>query len=749
MARTRHIGLALGLALAAGAAPALAQDALPRDKPAPFVPLRPETRQELDHREALRQYALAALHQRENRLIAATHAFEQAAWLEPDSAASYKALFPLYLALDRLDDALAACRQALDLEPGDFELWGQLARQLRALNRGAEAVAALRRGVACAGLKDRPDLKAQMYFDLGILHEQAQEFKEAEGAFRQVAAVLDNPQALMEVGAFSREEIDAQAAETYERLGRACLKLGHPDQAVKDFVQAQKRDPGRAPRLAYNLADVYRGQGKLTEALASLDTYLASQPQGTEAYEKKIAILRELGRDAEVLPALQRAAAADRHNEGLKLLLARAFAEAGRGREAEELYLKVAEESPTPEVYKGLFALYQQQGRAGLDRLLDRLDAYLVKAAEARDKHLDPPPEAARARSMLLVLRDDPKLAAALMPLVTDRLTKGRLGQETRYFFAFFAARAKQLDEAERLFRSLIARGAGPAGRGPQEHEAYVGLLQVLWEGKKHEGIVEVCRQGLEGAQATSRVYFHVQAAHALQALGRMNEAVAEATHAADLAADKDRLACRRLKAQMLAEAGRTDQAVAECLALLKEYQEPGQVREVRLALSSIYSAVNESAKAEELLLAILKADPNDATANNNLGYLWADLGKNLDDAERMIRKALDLERKARQAGSQLSAEGDSAAYVDSLGWVLFRRGKLDEARQELERAVRLPGGDDDPTVWDHLGDVCFRQKDAARARAAWQKAVDLYQAGRRKSDDRGKEITQKLKLLE
>jgi tetratricopeptide (TPR) repeat protein len=185
---------------------------------------------------------------------------------------------------------------------------------------------------------------------------------------------------------------------------------------------------------------------------------------------------------------------------------------------------------------------------------------------------------------------------------------------------------------------------------------------------------------------------------------------------------------------------------------MLKEFKEDEDVREIRFVLSAVYSQAKDVEKSEEQLQIILKDDPLDAHANNDLGYLWADRNKNLDDAERMIRKALDLDRQQRNSKDALSldADRDNAAYVDSLGWVLFRRGKLKEARELLEKAAHLPDGAHDPVVWDHLGDTLFRLKESKKAAEAWRKSLTLFEGGQRKgNDDRYKDIEQKLKQAE
>jgi tetratricopeptide (TPR) repeat protein len=200
-----------------------------------------------------------------------------------------------------------------------------------------------------------------------------------------------------------------------------------------------------------------------------------------------------------------------------------------------------------------------------------------------------------------------------------------------------------------------------------------------------------------------------------------------------------------------LSDLGQHDQAISECQALLKEYNLRGDLRQVRQTLSAAYEAAGRHDDAEHQLRLILRADPQDAVVHNSLGYLLADRNKNLAEAERLIRRALELDRQQRRSGSSTAedTDKDNAAYVDSLGWVLFRRGRLQEAKQELERAASLPGGEDDPVILDHLGDVYFRLDQPAQALKSWNKALGLYdQRVRLVNDERYKEIQGKVRLV-
>jgi tetratricopeptide (TPR) repeat protein len=108
-----------------------------------------------------------------------------------------------------------------------------------------------------------------------------------------------------------------------------------------------------------------------------------------------------------------------------------------------------------------------------------------------------------------------------------------------------------------------------------------------------------------------------------------------------------------------------------------------------------------------------LRIEPRNHMTLNYLGYMWADRNENLDEAEQMIRTALEL-------------NPGNAAYLDSLGWVLYRRGLYKEALVYLTQSAEKMGDNPDPVIKDHLGDVHLKLGNLAAAVDAWKKALAL-----------------------
>jgi tetratricopeptide (TPR) repeat protein len=742
--------LILGLLLtmngttAAGQAPELGEPA------AVLKLVRPPSRAERDQLEALKLYGLGVLRLHQDRLVEAARVFEEALHLDPAAAPVHRALISLYVALGRNDDALAACRKTLDLDPGDFETWSLYARQLHGLGKLAEARDALVRGCCCPGLADHLEARLQIYYDLGAVAEELKNYRRAADAFTEVVQALDSPQAAYELDEIKPADLHRQAIDVHERIVKLLIKAGDHERALKVFAAAQNKYPDLARRLRYNLAQVEAARGRPEQACQHLEAYLRTQPQGTEAYRLWIEVLGRLQRQAETIPGLEKYAASDAHHLALQLLLAEQYAVAGRFREGQDLYLRLAEEASAAsltDIYGGLFTLYEQQlGRKSGAEILRLLDPALRAGQKANAAGGDAE-AAAKARAMLAALQQHAAIAGMLVPAGLESLRRGQsLGYQTRMYLAVLARRTDQLAEAEEFYRRCLADSAS----AQQENVVHGGLLSVLWAAHKYEAVVDLSKQALATAKPADRLLFCENLARGLLVLGKLEEALAAANKAVDLAGDNNRLWTRLLRLRVWSQAGRYPQALAEGQALLKEFTQPGEVREIRFAIYQVHSDKHDLAKAEEQLRIVLEADSNDATANNDLGYLWADQGKNLEEAEKLIRKALELDEQQRknEATPGLSEEPDNAAFVDSLGWVLFRQGRLDQARERLEKACSLSGGKDEPTVWDHLGDVCARQGDGKAARAAWLKAQTLYELDRhRKRDEHYQELKHKLEI--
>jgi tetratricopeptide (TPR) repeat protein len=129
-----------------------------------------------------------------------------------------------------------------------------------------------------------------------------------------------------------------------------------------------------------------------------------------------------------------------------------------------------------------------------------------------------------------------------------------------------------------------------------------------------------------------------------------------------------------------------------------------------------VYDAAMAAGKAgrlddeERLLRRLIKIDPKSSAAYNALGYDLADRGLRLQEAKELIEKAVSL-------------SPNDAFIQDSLGWVQYRMGNLQEARRILEDAFKQQP---DPEIAAHLGEVLWTQGEQDAAREIWRKGLAL-----------------------
>jgi len=158
-------------------------------------------------------------------------------------------------------------------------------------------------------------------------------------------------------------------------------------------------------------------------------------------------------------------------------------------------------------------------------------------------------------------------------------------------------------------------------------------------------------------------------------------------------------------EAQILQQAGRSDEAIAVLDEALQQFSQSTSLRYSRALLSAEQGDIEQ---AEADLMFVLAEDSANAAALNALGYTLADQTDRLDEAEDLIRRAYEL-------------LPEDPAITDSMGWVAFKQGRLDEAEAYLRQALSL---DNNPEISAHLGEVLWVMGRKDEARSVWNEAL-------------------------
>jgi pentatricopeptide repeat protein len=180
------------------------------------------------------------------------------------------------------------------------------------------------------------------------------------------------------------------------------------------------------------------------------------------------------------------------------------------------------------------------------------------------------------------------------------------------------------------------------------------------------------------------------------------------------------------LKGWVLHEANRLDAAAKVYEDVIRQVAKDARLEpeekdafaiQFRYEVSNIYIELKKIDRATAHLQFLVKLRPDDPTFQNDLGFVWADNDMNLKEAEAMIRRAIELDRDQRKKRKDFDpkTDQDNGAYLDSLGWVLFKQKKNEEAKEWLVKALEDKRAQH-IEIFDHLGDVLLvlGERDAA-----------------------------------
>ncbi|MEY3201385.1 MAG: hypothetical protein RIR70_935, partial [Pseudomonadota bacterium] len=195
-----------------------------------------------------------------------------------------------------------------------------------------------------------------------------------------------------------------------------------------------------------------------------------------------------------------------------------------------------------------------------------------------------------------------------------------------------------------------------------------------------------------------------VRIAAVLAAQGKVDEARMSLQNAT-ASTRRERLQLVLAEAQLLREAGRAEEAFA---LLEKNVARDPDDLDLLYETALMAERVGKVDVTEAHLRRVIAKKPDHAHAYNALGYSLADRNLRLEEAQSLIEKALSL------------APSDPF-ILDSMGWVLFRRGDAAGAVKYLSQAFELRP---DPEIAAHLGEVLWVAGKRDEATRVWREAL-------------------------
>ena len=593
-----------------------------------------------------------------------------------------------------------------------------------------------------------------------------------------VALVLGASQAHPRVDVSAMKEAmeaptdDYSSASAYAHFLRARLLglQGEHGKSVEQLRLALASDPGR-PELVLALAEAQARSGSPAKAEATVRGLLERRPDHVPALLFLGRLLYETDRPQRAREVLDRVRKLAPREQEPYLLLAEMSLESGHPDDAVRTVQALADlnrdttglrrlgmallDRGEPETARALLERTVQidpgdaEAQGALGEALEALGRPVdAEAAYGRALERDPDSREVLLRAGRLALRSgsEPRARAYL-----DRLASLDIGPEQSLRIALTWLSAGKPAPAIRVLeqaragsddpRLLLALGLvqGKVGRWADAAKSYgqVPIGAAGWKDAVVQRGLALARAGDPTAeratdealkQAPGDVTLEAGHAAVLEALGQPGRAEQFLQARIRVSGSTELVTAL---SQIFSRTGAHAEAVAVLTEALKAHPRD---EDLLYAMGAVLERSGATQQALARMRELLEVNPQNAAAMNFIGYTLAEHGEQLEEAERMVRRALAM-------------HPDSGAYLDSLGWVQFHRGDVVRAASTLERAAELEP--DEPTILEHLGDAYGGVSRRDAAVGAYRRALEAM----RTTDDptareRSAIVERKLKAL-
>jgi tetratricopeptide (TPR) repeat protein len=573
---------------------------------------------------------------------------------------------------------------------------------------------------------------------------------------------------------------DPTAAAISEELSDFYIQAGRAREAQSEAEEALRQNPNDLTALRL-LAKIFTGQistgqqNRLDEAMLrrAIEQYqkiVALAPKDIDSWVMLGRLQKIAQNSVESRKAYEKAIELDPDSEDALTGLALVYSDLGDSQKATDLLKQLAAKHPSTRSLQALAQAYEQMRQWGpaADALKQALSSNPPNAADIKKTMAEYLLRAERydeaIRTYQDLLAEDPNDSQSYLrisqiyrqqrnlPKAREAADKARaidpMSPDIRLNDAYILQAEGKPVEAINTLKDLLTATQKRTYTNAERQTRAQLLMQLsafYRDADQTELAVDALRQAadVDPERANGKVIAIVETYREAHEFSKAQQELDGALKKSS--DDRDLHATR---ATLLADLGKTDQAVSEAKKLLggkddreayltlaaiydkaKKFEDMGKALDQAAKLSqsneekltidfqrgAMYERMKKIDLAEQQFRKVLEADPGNPGAMNYLGYMLADRNIRLQEALEYITKAVDK-------------EPENGAYIDSLGWVYFRLGRLEEAETNLRRAVQKTPHD--PTVHDHLAEVLMRQGKVREALAQWQMSLKEWETG-------------------
>ncbi|RMH06710.1 MAG: tetratricopeptide repeat protein [Nitrospirae bacterium] len=473
----------------------------------------------------------------------------------------------------------------------------------------------------------------------------------------------------------------------YLRLRLASLYFSRGEmQATVEVLDQISPDQVEEAKRLRAIAKMYAGAGRAERAVEFFDHAIHRDPQDAHNYYAKGIFLLNRDRLDEAQQVFEQGLARDSISHVGWFYLGKVFERQGNWDRAVEAYRKALVRAPQQApIYQALGALFEKQGQVA--QAIQVLDQYLHTARMPRRQ----------VRQELIRLLIQEKAYDRALQELTHLIENNPHDLSAKVRRALVYGQMGRYDQAIAELHAIV-----------QAHPAELRIRDYL--GLMYEEIQDYDRaiQTYTDNIALSPNFYdsRVHLGFLLYRLKRYEEAIPHLQQAVALnPGNPDSFLLLGLTYLQAKQPARAKNTFEEGIKL-----HPQNV-DLRFNLGVAYDKLNRFDDVVREMEAVLALNPDYADALNYLGYSYADRGIHIEKAVTLTKRAVAL-------------KPHNGYYIDSLGWALFKMGKLDEALQKLKQAADLVK--DDPVIFEHLGEVYLQQNQREKAREAWERSLKV-----------------------